>query len=50
MGKYIVSYNLPNDERVIKTEVTAVNVLHAEKIVKQQVGKKIFVISVASKS
>lgn len=48
MGRYTVTYKLPNEEHYTKEEVKAFNVLHAEKLIKQKYGKEVYVYMVVS--
>lgn len=47
--EYVVKYQMPNSDTVERIELIAINVLHAEKLAKEKLGKDIFVQSVSSK-
>lgn len=49
MTKFVVTYQPPNENAVKKVEVLAINVLHAEKLAREQLGRSVSILSVASK-
>lgn len=48
MTKFIVKYQLPNENNVKSLEVYGYNVFHAEKLAKETLGKHVNITSVAS--